>query len=729
MENNNLIIYEVVNFYSELNSTDFNLQSLDVIDNLFNSYYWYICLNTKTLYYMNIIINDQINVINNLQEILTYLKMDKYIRLDFKITDNQNHPSISNNLYDFTIDSKKYFILDMDITEIKTKESKKRKINHCESDEIDWSKMIGASSTRNYMLNDPLIDWLKEFNINSINDKPSKIMHRNKRARSNSDNMDIFTKHIFGAGDDFENELMNIISKFHKVVKVCDINECKLVEKFNDTINLIKKGTPIIYQGVLHNYDNNTFGMPDLIVRSDYINRLMGYNVILNEEEKINSPKLNLSYHYKIIDIKHSNIPLRADGIHILNSFSIPAYKAQILIYTMALNNILGIDIKKSFIWGKRYTWKTNGMTYEDSKFLNKLGIIDYDNIDCAYINQTNDAIKWIKTMKEEGINWNLLPLPSCKELYPNMKNDKDSQYRKLKNDLSKEIYEITNIWNCGIKRRETAHKHNIYSWNNPNCTAKNMGFVPGKIASTVDKILQINRQTKDLIKPDIISYDVSNWKDIDDNTMEFYLDFETLNSNIDCLIKDGVIYDKTNPYIFMIGVGYYSEFKWIFKTFLLKAKNLNAELEMFNDFVEYINNILVSKDKQKCKMYHWSHAEVSAYSSLKYRHSNKINFTNMTFYDLSKVFINEPITVYGALDFSLKSIAKALNNNNLINSSWDTTSACSNGLNAMILANNIYNENNEIDKSNLTMKEIIYYNEIDCKVMWEIHYLIKQKT
>ena len=728
MENNDLIIQEVVYFFSELNSMEINLQSLNTIDNLFNSYYWYICLNTKTLYYMNIIINDQLKLINNLEEILTYLKMDKYIQLNFKITDNQNHPLISDNLYDFTIDSKKYFILDMGIYENKIKLSKKRKNNEIESDDIDWSKMIGASSTRNYMLNDPLIDWLKEFNIKSINDKPSKII-ANKRQRSNSDNIDIFTKHIFNAGDEFENELINIISKFHKVVKVSDFTECKLVEKFNDTIDLIKNGTPIIYQGVLHNYDNKTFGIPDLIVRSDYINKLMGYNVILDKEENINSPKLNLPYHYKIIDIKHSNIPLRADGSHILNSFNIPAYKAQILIYTLALNNILGIDIKKSFIWGKKYTWKTNGIAYKNTKFLNKLGIIDYDNIDLDYINQTNDAIKWIKTMKSEGINWNLLPLPSCKELYPNMKNDKDSQWRKLKNDLSKEIHEITNIWNCGFKRREIAHKNGIYGWNDPKCTAKNMGFTPGKIASTIDKILIINRQTKDLIKPDIISYDIKNWKDIDEDTMEFYLDFETLNTNIDCSIKNGIIHDDTDPYIFMIGIGYYSGDNWIFKTFLLKSKTLNAELEMFNNFIAYINNILIVENKKKSKMYHWSHAEVTAYSTIKYKHLNNLKFTNMSFYDLSKVFINEPITVYGAFDFSLKSIAKALNKNNLINSSWDITSECSNGLNAMILANNIYKENKNVNESNLTMKEIIYYNEIDCKVMGEIHHLIKQKT
>ncbi len=93
-----------------------------------------------------------------------------------------------------------------------------------------------------------------------------------------------------------------------------------------------------------------------------------------------------------------------------------------------------------------------------------------------------------------------------------------------------------------------------------------------------------------------------------------------------------------------------------------------------------------------------------------------------------------------------MKTVAKALYKYKLIKSCWDLSSPCSNGLTAMILANKIY-ENNEstllgqksesklsigelrspIDNEPI-MKEIIYYNEIDCKVLWEIHEMIKTK-
>jgi hypothetical protein len=39
--------------------------------------------------------------------------------------------------------------------------AKKSKINN---QPIDWNYMVSASSTRNYLLHDPLIDYLNEYN-------------------------------------------------------------------------------------------------------------------------------------------------------------------------------------------------------------------------------------------------------------------------------------------------------------------------------------------------------------------------------------------------------------------------------------------------------------------------------------------------------------------------------------------------------------------------------------
>jgi hypothetical protein len=779
-----LLVVEIAKFYSNLKSVD--LVNLNLLDESLNYYYWFICKNTGDLYFINLNIDERLYQLHkDILQALSELNKNVFKQLNFDIITSDILPKESTIfLYKCQVKNKYYLVKNLTISEktvlnlnkqsreiryqrrlilsnntttneikstsndlenqkqkrvyneiIEVNEldedkikphSKKKKSNNL--DFIDWDNMVAASSIRNYMLNDPLLDFLKEYRINSLSDVPSRVS--NSKATTTINNVDLFTKHIMDAGIEFENELIELINKFHKVVKVADFIHSKNPDKFKETISLMKQGVPIIYQGVLHNYENKTFGIPDLIVRSDYINKLMEYNVISHDEEKIGSPNLGIDYHYKIIDIKHSNIPLRSDGTHILNSESIPAYKGQIYIYTIALNKVLGIDICKGYIWGKKYNYESCSVKYEVTKFLNKLGVIDYDSVDSDYSTQTKNAIEWICTLRSEGSNWKLLPIPCRGELFPNMKNDKDGQWRTLKKTLNDSICEITNVWYCGIKRRQTAHSHRVYGWNDPNCNSKIMGFTPGKIASTIDQILDINRQSNDLIRPNIITYERKSWKDISPNTIEFYLDFETLNSNFGSIIKEGIISYNSNQYIFMIGVGYVKNNEWIFKTFLMKSKTLESELEMFNEFIEYINIVLKKEKKSKAKMYHWSFAEVGAYNSFKSRHTGKFQSKLLIdFYDLNKVFINQPVTVNGALDFSLKTIAKALNKHQLIDSVWDTTSQCSNGLNAMILANNLYEKNlQDIDKEPI-MKEIIYYNEIDCKVMLEIHKLIRENN
>jgi hypothetical protein len=466
--------------------------------------------------------------------------------------------------------------------------------------------------------------------------------------------------------------------------------------------------------------------MPDLLVRSDYINKLMGYNVIEKDEAKIPSPKLKTKFHYKVIDIKHSTINLRADCIHILNTESIPAYKGQLYIYMTALNDILGIDIKKAFIWGKKYEYYNKKKKIEICNFLNKLGTIDYNNIDSEFITYTKNAIEWIKILKIDGYKWKLLPEPSCSELYPNMKNEKDGYFKNIKNKFSNDIYEITNIWNCGVKKRQIAHSNNIFNWNNPLCTAEKMGFVEGKIANIINKILEINRQNIDIIRPNKILYDRSNWDNKDPDILEFYLDFETLNSNVGSIIKDGNIIYNSNQYIFMIGVGYTKDNNWYFKTFILKNKTQDDENYMFKQFYEYIEEIIITNNKKIPKFYHWSSAEPTSYDKFKVRCNFNIYDDNYIFYDLYKIFISEPITIKGVLDFSLKSIAKELNHYGFISSKWNISSPCSNGLSAMILANKLYDNNTENINDNYLMKDIIYYNEIDCKVLMEIHNFLK---
>ncbi len=759
------LIKSLVVFYERTFGT--KLTNLNLIDEIFETNNWYICENTSTIYQIVTNLNDTTHN-NTVIEILSELKRYTFKKVTFELfVKKETDAKPDQYILQIQLNDKQYFLLNYSVedksvvnlnkpsrlirykrrlivveqynqadTENENQPKQKRKralseLGDCEIKPVKkqikndkWDTMVSASSIRNYMLDDPLIDYLKEYNINDINDQPSRT---SKTFNSSNFKTDLFTQQIMSAGIDFESELVNLIKKDHIVVKVADFIHARSEEKFNETIKLMKNGVPIIYQGVLHDYENSTYGLPDLIVRADYINKLMGYNLIDPEEESIGSPKLGVKWHYKIIDIKHSNIQLTADNTHIQNSESIPAYKGQLYIYTRCLNNILGVSVNKAYIWGKKYSSESCKVVTHTTNFLNKLATIDYDNFDKHYIEKVNMAVNWIKTLRSEGKNWSLVPIPSRSELFPNMKNEKDSSYKHVKKQLSESINEITQVWQCGFKRRQQAHQNKVFSWSDPNCTSQKMGFGTTKIGKTVDAICSINRQEEIKIAPTKVLYDRPNWIKAPNDTVEFYLDFETLNSNFGSIIKDGCIGYNSNQYIFMIGVGYSNNGNWTFKNFVMEHKDNNSEYKMYTDFLSWINNVLKEQKKTKAKMYHWSYAEVGMLKNFKSRQINQqFNDSHISFYDLNAVFINEPITIVGALDFSLKTIAKAMYNNGFIKSNWDTSSVCSNGLNAMILANKLY----ETVKSDINqepiMKEICYYNEIDCKVMWEIHNYIK---
>ena len=143
------------------------------------------------------------------------------------------------------------------------------------------------------------------------------------------------------------------------------------------------------------------------------------------------------------------------------NRDSVPAYKGQLYIYNEALAKIQGYNPMKAFILGKMWSWKNQVGT----NFLEKLGTIDYSGFDSNYIQQTKDGIKWVLRVRKEGHQWKLHPLPSIPELYPNMNNERDGQWKYLKHELSQKINEITSLWMCGIKNRIIAHSNNIFSY------------------------------------------------------------------------------------------------------------------------------------------------------------------------------------------------------------------------------------------------------------------------
>ncbi|AYV77020.1 MAG: hypothetical protein Barrevirus8_6 [Barrevirus sp.] len=601
---------------------------------------------------------------------------------------------------------------------------------------FDKKEWVSATSVKNYLLRDPLLDWLdlyyleRGFNDNGIppnQEKPNInafVEARNSKKKT-FDQEKSKLNVLFEMGHNFEDLVIadlrkrfpNDIKKVVNGLPSPDLNE--ITKKY------ILEGVPLIEQAALYNFQNKSFGVADLLIRSDWFDKIFTDEILTDEEKTFKAPLLRGNWHYRVIDIKWTTMYLCSNGKTLRNSQRFPAYKGQLAIYNAALGLLQGFTPSTAYIMAK--SWNLNNNQNHGYNCYKLLGHIDYEGFDSKYIEDTRDAINWVRNVRFNGSSWSCIT-PSVPELFPNMCNKFDSPYHSVKSDLSKQINELTEIWNIGIKHRKIAHSKGITSWSDPKCNSLNIGMKGKKLGPVIDKIIQINRDDIGNIKPDIITNNLEDWQT--PHSTDFYIDFEGVT---------GCLYDRTinlencemdSQTTFMIGLGYEEKGQWVYKTFIAESINRDEERRIFRELIQFISN-KIKNARAKPRFFHWSPAEKSTMTILNKRYNNEFSkWTNgCTWIDMCKVFTSEPIVIKGATKFNLKEVAKSMNKHGFIQSSWNIAGgAPDSGLTAMFEAIEYYrymdrpNKTKEEDeKYRRMMISITDYNEIDCKVIFEI--------
>lgn len=608
---------------------------------------------------------------------------------------------------------------------------------------------IAATHVYNYMIGDSLVDWLKFIaKHKSFNKSASKYRERGTfNTKSMSVMTNNFTDYIKQKGIEFEKHIVNRIDNtIHPVEYVADYISDQTCEK---TVELMRRGVPFIHSAPVRDTKLHTHGIIDLLVRSDYINNLVDIealsendmwrkrNISAQYTKRVKHHNSHPNYYYVVIDIKFSTIPLCSNGKNITNSGKYPAYKAQTWIYNQAISHIQGYEPRYAFILGRRVSYTQRDIKYVEHDSFNRLGVIDFEERDSDYRQKTEKSINWIKELNSHGHSWSVNP-PSREELYPNMCIDSgDYQYEKEK--IAENIGDITNVWYCGVKNRAFALKNGVTTWRDKACTSSLLG-IGGVKGEIIDKIMNINRQSRDKIRPHRIKSNLGNWKNTKiDN--ELYVDFETLSDVFtDCNI------------IFMIGVGWVEkddksdEYIWKYTDFTCEQMTFEEEYRIMDKFYNFV------RDRGFPRLNYWS-AERKIWHNAENRqfdiHKANTNDTDSNnndsntdtdtdavdicynicenwkkidnrWTDLLALFQTEQIVIKGCFNYRLKNIAKAMRENGLLTTEID--SECKSGLSAMTSAYNYYKLNRKEQRKNSNiMRDIKKYNEFDCKILHDI--------
>lgn len=564
-----------------------------------------------------------------------------------------------------------------------------RKITRVAATQRMW---ISASETRNYALGDPVCDYLKQLKL-----------------RASTKEFD-YSSIIMKQGNIFEK---NIVTKLKELFTTDELfifdedtyKRSREKDAFENTITQLKQKRPVIYNAVLHDEEEHLFGIPDLIVRNDYLSK------IFSSQPKNIWSKLPKNK-YSIVDVKFSTLTLKGNGLHITNASSVLAYKTQLYLYTSMLGKVQGWTPSCAYILGRNIKFSKKKENFTFSSF-ERCGVIDYSGYDSSVVELADGAVKWLRDVKENFRSWDISKdvLPR-KELYPNMCNVLDGYYHPLKESLSRRLGEITEVWMCGVKARESAHSHGVYSWKDERCNTTTLGFKKQTPTTVlIDDILNTNRvlttsvvinntpRLKEMIteiKSVVIAG--SNCDGVNFTREESQLYFIDFEFTVDVLANS-----PKSDIVFMIGIAYFEEGKLQYKSFSVKELNELEEQIMCTSFENFISS---RGDISSAKFLHWSHAEDTKWNKIQHR-------VNLKFVDMCKIFKESRISVRGCLNFKLKNIASAMHSHGLIKTKWDTE--ITDGLSAAL---KLYDTDTNFSNH---ISTITKYNEVDVRVLGEI--------
>ncbi len=571
-------------------------------------------------------------------------------------------------------------------------------------------KWIKATGTKNYILDDPILDKLNKIKKQEYIELCKKVEENKSDEEQNCNVYNQNENKIKNEFDDDELIRINLGHKF-EAKRINDLIEnyymdfCKIGEsyqardnnKYIETMKQIKLGTPIIHQAVLHDSENKLFGCVDLLIRYDYLNKIFKNMEFINNDKENQEKKQQ--HTYVIVDIKFHRIQFNVDDKTIRNEGMMKVFKSQLWIYNKILGKMQGFMPREAYIlgrgWMKSRTVNKEMIVEKNNDPFDKVGTIDYYSRDQEICNLTMEAINWLRELEkvnlEDKEQMERLNKKYMHE-YPNMNNSLDSEHRKRKRSIADDINELTDISYISTKHRKIGIEKGIDNYKVQNINASKIG-INGKTGEIVNALLNNFKIEREID---------GNYKMPVKDDVEIFLDYEFFDD-----LDDN---DDRIPYL--CGIGYVINDEWKFEYELLEDVKEENRKKMCKNILEKIKRIKELGNQNKVRIFHWSPVDkqITKKQCKKYGLEEEEKELGIEWVDGYYFCKDNYINFKNCKGYGLKEIGRAIKENNLTDIDWKYKLGKIGSVMNYYLFNGKWNS-----------KRAIEYNEVDCLMMYEI--------
>ncbi|MDE3102159.1 MAG: hypothetical protein KGJ98_07970 [Chloroflexota bacterium] len=583
--------------------------------------------------------------------------------------------------------------------------------------DAEWDEWVSARSLRHWCDVDPLLDWLDRYGT-------EKGFTRDDRLPTYDPRFDL-SRVLAGRNEHFEELVLRDVEMRYPITRVASAPEdVRSRDAARLTWQAMAEGDPVIAHAVLRDPQARTYGVADLLVRSDVLRDLFPAAFDGETERLVASALPGQRWHYRIVDVRYTTLELLKDGA--LSASSDLAVIARLWTLNTALGRLQGTTPPFAYVLARGWRQgQARGTSCWD-----RLGRVARDTFVRSQERDVSEVVAaaaaWVRRVRHEGADWDVRPTPTVPELWPNMKDRVDRPWQRAKRDLAEGLGELTLISYVGPRLRAAAHARGVTRLDDERATAAFLGLNGQNGERIVDAILTGDRaRDHGYVRPARITADEERWRA--PAPVECYVDFETVNDVLDDL--------STFPerggqsLIFQIGCGRCVDGRWDFRSFVADALTVEAEADTIDEWIAHLRALAAEAGAQwpdGVRIFHWSAAETSAienaYRSAALRHRER-HWPDLGWYDLlEKVIHPEPVVVRGAHAFGLKAVASAMFRWGLISTQWSEGLADGAGVMA-----GAWHASQEATLRGLRLPdvailcEIERYNEIDCRVMAEV--------